>query len=124
MTQHTPTVIPSRTSNDLERSFYELFYAVQNVGRSTKGRYDMTDPARALLDAKTVRQQLLKLERVCRADIRKRNKYAIANDFPIPFPAHLPKKTEVSVSAQAEIEQIETVAATTAQTKPSLRRVI
>ena len=82
--ERTPHLEPNRLSNELERSFYNLSYAVQNLGRSLRGRYDMTNPAIALEDIKVAKQRLIDLERACKTDLARRAKYAASVGLPAP----------------------------------------
>lgn len=88
---HNSSSVLQTPSNEIERSFYELYYSIQNIGRSTKGRYDMTNPARALVDINAAREKLKNLEKVCRADIRKRTKYAESMGLTVPYNVRVPQ---------------------------------
>lgn len=102
MQNHSTLQTPS---NDIERSFYELHYSIQNIGRSTKGRYDMINPARALSEINEARDKLRNLEKICRADIRKRIKYAESMGLPIPYNAQVPADT-MEVLVKTPIRQV------------------
>lgn len=67
-----------RSSNPIERSFFELATRVDILGRTAKGRYDTTDPAVALKRIKEVRTALAAMEVVCRQDVKDRREAAAA----------------------------------------------
>lgn len=67
-----------RSSNPIERSFYDLTTRVDILGRTAKGRYDTTDPAVALKRIKEVRTALAAMEMVCRQDVKDRREAAKA----------------------------------------------
>lgn len=89
---------PVRSSNPIERDFYEIDTALNVLGRTAKGRYDTIDPAKALKQARQLEAALKTFKATCRQDI-------------------IDRKTAAQAAKVAEAERQEREAAIVAERK-------